>query len=573
MALSFLMPLFSFAQIEVLQNTFGGISDSNISGSKTDIGVTNMTEKMIDDWKTDADGENVNAILVVFFENMSADDMKQVNISKLSNEKFVSYSDPELHDMSGKLARWFYIPESSSPFDITFSHPRYGEARLHGATMTKNKIYKVSLRAAATVSVSINSTPSGAIVIFDNVRVGTTPCTLPDTPMGKHIISLQSPDSKIANNLDPTSIDVSATNAVFDFNLYKKKDIILKANPSKASLELSKDSKTIAKGYGTLSVKNLDYGTYKVIGYINGERSEANIEVNDRTSVPTVIDVIPSRSISFTAIQNNQQVRGATVNLDGEAIGETPFEKTLNFGNYDVEMFYMGYHKKGKLKINKDSDGKCELELPNRLKTRYNPFNIDYEIHEWGISANYINRCYSFNVNGSHAPYTMWGDEGHESGVQIGFTYQPYFGYGQGLCTGLYYQGFFGNLDEMDASYMDHSLYMPVQYQFRLPLSSNISIFANCGFGFNLGVSHEIDFGDDEKIDVGYGHNEDYDLYFPNEFNVSLLYGFGVQFGKVQLDAKFQKGLNDNKEMYTTDGVDKVSCKLSTWSVGISYLF
>ncbi len=77
MAFCMMMPLCGFAQIEILQNTFGGISDNNVSGSSIDIGVTNMTEKMIDDWKTDADGEDVNAILVVFFENMSADDMKR----------------------------------------------------------------------------------------------------------------------------------------------------------------------------------------------------------------------------------------------------------------------------------------------------------------------------------------------------------------------------------------------------------------------------------------------------------------------------------------------------------------
>ncbi len=338
-------------------------------------------------------------------------------------------------------------------------------------------------------------------------------------------------------------------------------------------MELHKEGQRLAKGVGQLLLDNLDYGTYKVIGYINGEKSEATLEVNDRTTFPTVIEVIPSRSISFTAIQNNEQVSGASVNLDGELIGETPFDKSINFGNYNVEMTYRGYHKKGRLRVNKDSDGKFELQLPNRLKRRYNPFNIDYEIHEWGISANYINRNYSFNVNGAHAPYTMWGDEGHESGIQIGFTYQPYFGYGQGLCTGVYYQAFFGDLSDLDATYFDHQIFIPIQYQFRLPLTTNISVFANGGIGINWGLNHEIDFGDDDKVNVGYGYNEEYDLYFPNAFNLSVLYGLGIQFGRVQLDAKFQNGLTDNKEMYTTDGTDKVSCKLSTWSVGVSYLF
>ena len=201
----------AIAQIEVVPNSFGGISDKNVASSSGDLGITNMTENMIDDWKTDTDGEEgVNAILVVFFENMSAEDMKQVNISKLSNEKFVSFSDPDLHDMSGRLAKWFYIPASSQPFDITFSHPRFGGARLIGVTMDKKRIYQTTIRAAATVSLNINSEPSGAIVFLDNHKVGVTPITIPDTPMGKHTISLTSPDSKIADNLVSDVIDVSA---------------------------------------------------------------------------------------------------------------------------------------------------------------------------------------------------------------------------------------------------------------------------------------------------------------------------------------------------------------------------
>lgn len=563
----------AMAQIEVLQNSFGSISDKNISGSSSDIGITNMTEKMIDDWKTDADGDDVNAILVVFFENMSADDMKEVRISKLSNEKYVSFSDTELHDMSGRLAKWFYIPQSSQQFDITFSHPRFGGARLGGITMDKHKIYRVTIRAAATVSVSINSEPSGATVFMDNNEVGHTPVTIPDVPMGKHTVSLKSPDYDIAYNLASTVIDVSATSATFDFNIMKKRSVTFVAKPSKAFLILEKGGNVIAKGSGTFSVDSLQYGTYKIIGDLNGEKSERMIEINDKTTTPTVIEVIPSRSIAFTAIQNNMPVNNADVNLNGEYIGMTPLTKSIDFGSYTVEMSYNGYHKKGKLKVDKDTEGKYELVLPNKLKSRHNPFNIDYNIREWGIAANYVNRCYNFKVNGSNHSYTFWGDEGHESGFQLGITYQPYFGYGQGLNTGIYWQYFWGDLGDGEASYNEHSIFIPVQYQFRFPITRMFSFFINAGCGINWGVDHSYKYEGEDSINLGYGTNEEYEVYFPKAFNLAFLYGFGVQIGHIQIEAKMQRGITDNNDMYIADENDKVSCKLKTWSVGLSYMF
>lgn len=573
LALSYLL---SAAQIEVLQETFGGISDKNIAGTSGDLGITNMTENMIDDWKTDTDGEEgVNAILVVFFENMSADDMKAVNISKLSNEKFVSFSDPNLHDMSGRLAKWFYIPASSQPFDITFSHPRYGGGRLIGVTMDKQKIYRVTLRAAATVSLNINSTPAGAVVYLDNNKVGVTPLTIPDTPMGKHTLSLTSPDRAIADNLASTVIDVSASAATFDYNLMKKRPVTFQAKPSKAELYIEKGGKEVGKGSGTFTLDNLEYGTYKIIGNLNGERSEKMLEVNEKTATPTIVEVIPSRSIAFTAIQNNNPVDDADVNINGEYIGKTPLTKSIEFGSYNVDMTYRGYHKQGKLKVDKNSNGRYELVLPNKLKTRHNPFNIDYNIREWGLAFNYINRCYNLKVYGQSNSYKFWGDDGHDSGLQLGITYQPYFGYGQGLNTGIYWQYFFGGIDGIDANYHEHSIFIPFQYQFRFPVSRGFSLFVNGGIGFNWGIEHTIKFNeeDEEGISLGYGHNEDYDLYFPKAINFSLLFGGGIQLGPIQLEVKFQRGLTDNDDLYIADEGEKVSCKLNSWSVGIAYMF
>lgn len=564
----------AFAEIEYVQGSFREIGGETVSASGSDIGYQNMTALATDNWELSADGEDINGKLVVSFENFSPEEIREITISRLSNRQ-IPIIDKNLHENKGVITRWFYLPESSKPFDIDFVHPKYGTTRISGVTIGKHKIYRATLRAQGKVSVAITSTPSGATVIFDTQRVGQTPLTIPDVTLGKHNIVLEVPNRNMAADYAGV-IDVSLTNTTFDFNLMRKKNVEFVAEPLSAVLNITKNGMSIARDKGRFNVNNLEYGTYVVKGYLGGDDNETTVEINDRTPGSITIKVVPSSTITFNATQNNYPVSGAKINLDNVYIGETPLTQKVDYGVHKVDMSYYGYQVSKSFTVGKGKSTNINLKLPNRLKSRHNIFDIDYKRREWGMAFNYVNRAYTLKMKGSPATkYNFYLDEGHhENGIQMGMTYQGYYGYGQGINTGLYWQMMFGDWygESSCPMYIEHSLYIPIQYQFRLPISSRISFFANAGIAMNIGLSNTVSI-DGEDYSLGYGYNDEYDLLFPKAFDCSMLFGGGVQFGVFQLEAKYSKSFINQTQILEMNGIEDGSFKASSWQVGCSFLF
>ncbi|MDE5773034.1 MAG: PEGA domain-containing protein [Muribaculaceae bacterium] len=536
-----------------------------------------MTEKVIDDWKFNADGEDVNSILIISFENFSPDDMKDISITKLSNNKLVSYADKDIRETEGVMTRWFYIPESNKAFDIDFAHPKYGSTRIPGVTMQKHKIYHATLRAHGTVSVAITSIPAGTKVFFDQHEVGVTPITIPEVVLGKHHIKLDPQNYSISQGAD-MMLDVTLTNTTFDFDLMRKKAITFIAEPANAKLQVTKDGQILGENVGKISDLKLDYGTYIVKGFIGSDDNETPVVINDDTPTPYTIKVVPSRMISFMATQNNQPAYDVDINLDGLYIGTTPLDYKVDYGKHTVDMTLSGYSKSQTFYVSRNSDSYVNLRLPNRHQYRHNLFDIYYKRREWGIAANYINRTYTFKQKGERpSNYNFYLNDGRENGVQLGVTYQGYYGYGQGINTGIYWQMFWGDAlsDSSDNPwYMENAIYVPIQYQFRLPLHKNFSIFANAGIGMSLGVENKLHFsGDGGDYSLGYGYNEDYDMIFPKRFDCSLLFGGGIQFKALQIEAKYSSGLINQNQILEYNGITEGTMKSSSWQVGLSLLF
>ena len=564
------------AQIEYVDGSFKSLSESDRATSSSDIGHHNMTDLVIDDWKANADGDDVNGLLVLTFENLTPDEMKDIKISKLSNNQIVSFTDNEIREFDGELGKRFYIPSSSKPFDIDIVHPKYGVTRIPGVKMQRHKVYKAKIRAKGMVSVAVTSTPSGATVIFDNRNVGVTPLTIPNVILGKHPIKIVTPNRNIANDKEE-NIDVTLSAVSFDFDLMKKKDVVFIADPGQATLLITKDGKDLARGLGKVSVNELAYGTYIVKGFLGGDDNETVVEINDVTPAEVIVKVVPSTAISFTATQNNYPVSGAEINVDGVSIGVTPLTHKVDFGIHHVAMSYMGYTASKRFKVGPKTDPSLMLKLPNRHRSRHNLFDIDYHRKEWGLAFNYVNRAYKLRGRGFKTEtYNFYLDEGRESGIQMGVVYQGYYGYGQGLSTGLYWQMFFGtahNIEE-EPSYYEHSLYIPLQYQFRLPLTAKISVFANAGFGFTIGLYNNLKFSDGgDGYSLGYGVNSDYEMLFPKLFDCSLLFGGGVQFGVFQVEAKFGQGLINQSHILEANDLEDMTLKSTFWQVGCSFVF
>lgn len=148
-------------------------------------------------------------------------------------------------------------------------------------------------------------------------------------------------------------------------------------------------------------------------------------------------------------------------------------------------------------------------------------------------------------------------------GFQIGVPIQPYFGYGLGLNTGLYFEGYFCNEYDMDLTEL--CLYMPIDLMIRIPFGEEFSVFLNGGIGidWSIGMTLKEDGYDDYEID--------YDLEgAPRHFNFSAEVGGGIQYKALQLSAQYQMGLTDNPLM---TAYEDVSVKMRKLAIQLSFMF
>lgn len=569
------------AQIKYVEGSFKDNASGNVSGTSTDLGVTNLAELAVDWPQKDLDGNRKFdvALLIVDVENTSAADLEGIS-AKLSNG--LSVIKKETKNINGRNRLLFFV-QPGDPVDITFNSTKFGSDRISGVKLENRHIYSAKLRNATTISVTIDSDPKGAKVFWDGTEKGVTPLTIADVVMGSHNVELIASDTNLADNIKTQTIDFNKENATFYRDMRKKRDVILIVSPADATLTITDaDGNSVTQtktADGEVLLKSIPYGIYAIEGTTRqGDKQKETLTVNGQLPTRNPIRVIGSKAISFNAMQNNTTVIGASVNINGKSEQQTtPLTKDLVYGVYDVMMTYDGFTKSKKLKVDRNSSGEFIIKLPNRRRKGLNPFAIDYIKRAWGFAVNYVNRSYSLKQNGTSKNYNIWGDEKSMNGVQAGIVYQPYFGYGQGLSTGVYWQAFFTSAGEGSDKYdgQMHTIWIPLEYQFRLPLAQNFSIALNAGAAVEFGISNDVKFKDTgEKINLGFGYNEDYDSYMPKGVSFQWLAGVAVQWKALQLEAKMIRGLTDNDDMYSVpEGESKVSCKANSWSVGLSFLF
>lgn len=571
-----LLPLCVKAQntdspMKVVEGSFINSNAKSQKAGGSNIGGQDMTAMSIT-WPVDADGKDEVALLIVEFQNFPPAEIQSVTPT-LSGGQLVVQKDVRQAE-NGNHYMMVFLPAGKNT-DVTFTHPRYGSTRLSGKDFVTKQVYYVTLRNDKLLPIYVTSNPTGAKVILDGNAVGKTPYTGQEITMGSHLLSLETPNAQIADGLVEQTIEVVDGANNFDFDLRKEKEVEFIASPSSATIQIFKNGSPVTSPVQGRYRGKLKMDEYTVRGTLETSGLTVNdtYAINDNLTMPITVRVVPRRAITFKAIRNNEPVE-AYVTIDGESYGKTtPCDKELEYGSYKVTMTHEGVGKTKTLKVNKKTKSICELRLPNRQSRHYNPFNIDYQQREWGINVSYISKSYSLKVNGHSKNYDLWGQEKNMNGVQAGITYQPYFGAGQGLNTGVFWQGFFGTVDDLsDANYKEHSIYVPLQYQFRLPLAKNFSVALNAGAAMTLGVYNVLEVNG-ETIDIGYGDNNESGVLMPKSFQMSLPFGVALQYKSLQLDFKYSVGLTNNEHLIDAESGVIATMKANMWTAGLSLLF
>lgn len=575
------------AQLEVITNSFRDYAAANKdAGGDNGMGHYNVTADIID-WPYDQDGnEGTLALLMVHFENMAPDDVRKVDVSASSNSYIVS---KDFSIIGGRPTLKVFL-QAGKNIDLTFTNQLGESTRLNSHNFTEKHVYEVGIRNKSRQPVTISTIPNGATVTFDGIRQnGVTPLTIPNVSLGDHTIAISPANPQIANPVDQQTITVTASNSAFHYDMHKTKNVYITATPFDSYIQVFFNDQLVAEGSGTVKLEKVPYDrSYLLVGSKGTDKVEDKLFIDANTPTSYILHVVGASSVSFTAKQNNAEVNGAEIVINGKPEGYTPLTKLLPYDTYMVQASYNGYTTSKKVKVNKGTKD-VMLRIPNKKSTGFNPFDVDYRRRAWGIAVNYISRYYNYKSKGKTKKKNFLGDNGSSTGAQVGIVYQPYFGAGQGLSTGLFYQRTFGGTDKIGTTggyysdseeydFYENALYVPFQYQFRLPLHRNTSIAINAGVALTYGLGHKFTLGEGDSkqtYDVGYEQNDEFDTKCPEKLDYSLLLGAAFQWKALQFEVKYSLGLKDHSKNLTNfDGSnDKFSYKSSFVSAGLSLLF
>ncbi len=530
-----------------------------------DLAPTTYFQQQGGKYLLDENGDPTNAAIVIFIKNLPLNEFPNIRV----NVEGAQVTNPTQRTINGREAIIAHVRGTNAGRKynrLTINHPQFGTGVLLNPVFKTGHIYEVEFINSRRTNVSINTNPPGMKVIFDGKEVpGVTPVIVSNVNMGEH--ELEIPSSGATTFGKKERIEIDDAHTAFSYDMRKQRNVTFRASRKNAQVIVYDPVTQLPKAQGTEAVvlQELPFGVYKVIAKLDGNIVfDENISVDQHTADVVPISVVKKKSVNFIAFQNNIELKGATVSVKGEGdIGFTPLTREMEYGTYNITMSSGGQHKEGKLKVNDTSNPLFKLVLPNpsHYRSRWNPFDTDYNKREWGISFGYVNKQYTYSIKSEgrtyREKYNNWLEQDKMMhGFQMGITYQPYFGYGQGLITGLYWQYFIGDVPSDvandDPTDNEHNLMIPLLYQFRLPVSEDFSLYLCGGLEMTIGLSHSISWSgeEDSDIDLGFGHNDEYGFDFPNAFQLYAPIGGGFQYKALQFDFKYSWGLTDNSHIY-----------------------
>jgi hypothetical protein len=170
---------------------------------------------------------------------------------------------------------------------------------------------------------------------------------------------------------------------------------------------------------------------------------------------------------------------------------------------------------------------------------------------EHGLVVGYISKQWEWKSDTYIDKSDMWGGNS-VSGLRLGYTYQPSFGYGFGIATGLNFDTYLSLSDEMyddygsyDMTFEEMSINIPAHLEYRLHFAENFSMFFEFGPSLDIGLFSQININSDN-----YDPYTESDLYgktdwgYPtNRLNVYLDFIGGVRIWKFQLSAGVSRSL------------------------------
>ena len=174
------------------------------------------------------------------------------------------------------------------------------------------------------------------------------------------------------------------------------------------------------------------------------------------------------------------------------------------------------------------------------------PFNSRKDDYDWGFSAGYIQK--QWNYDGEKMG--IFDDDKFLQGLQAGIRYNPQFGLGFGMNTGLFYEYCWAKSEDQyddygsyHYTYEEHGLYMPLDFKYTLNFSEDFQLSLYGGIGFNYVLSGNVYIRDDGET---YGSENMFsDHEGMKRFNTMFEYGAAIRISAFQIDFTMAQGLTN----------------------------
>ncbi len=522
--------------------------------NRSENGMANLFTLFEKNWPIDVNGDKECACVRVRFVNMATADAENVSFN-FGNSAPIKEKRNRLKEDNEV---WLFV----TPTDFAFMEARldkYGTSnRLPNIKLEPKHVYDVVLKNDITVSINVITQPEGAVVSLETGQRSTTPATLSDITLGKHILTISNNGRRVKTD----TIEVTETNIKFEYDLRPKKSVRIKTDPAGATIVINGEKLT---QLSPVEIE-LPHDNYHIEAILTSkERDSKTIRVNDYTD-EIILNPIERKAFDVIAIyegssvpadlyvngqlykdKNGNAVRGAKRYSFNEPVGS----------KYKMKMSYYGDTKERTIKVKRDMNVDQIINIKPRNRITW-PWQREYDSDVCGVALGYVQKQLVTKGYGEQLKENGMWDDGEGKwlrGMQAGVHFQPAFSWGLGLYTGLFWEMYISFNDNYDYNmYTEHDLYLPIHAYYRIPFSRSVALKIHGGLGLSYAIA-----GTFSQTDDYYGYEDYNDAlgsdYFPGRLNCTLDIGISFRIKNVQINASYCKGFNNHKS-YESIGED-----------------
>lgn len=568
------------------------------------------TEGHTPNWPTlDSDGNRnpKQALIVVKYDGFPEEAIQNLVINPDRNNL---NKREELKDSKEQPITFIYVPLDNK--NLTITSP-YGSERVNLPKMTNKGIYEMTLLVDKKMNIDIEPLTDyeSVTVYLDRSEGKATPARFNNVSLGKHSLMFELPDGRHEMRTINVMVNTDRFNETTnpDLDLRQRMPVKIESNPGNVTVYV--DDVEVAKKAPYTAYVPAGNHTFKVVSQGNPREFDVATAKVELGAAEATIKMTPRERRKFEVTASYQGQQNVPMMLyagkdeaykisEDHAKGERrSYVFDLPIGTkYKFRATYQGNEGKRTVKVTPDLGYDQNILIKKRKKIVW-PWEREYVAPPVGLTAAYVMKQYQIkNSETGETEYkgtlTNWdeeegGDHKWLHGIKVGVQYQPTFGFGLGLYTGVFYEYFRsttnkfivdkeeGTTDDF-SKYQEHNITLPMEVFYNFPFASKVALAFHGGLegNFTLGrsLSGLVEKEGDIIFETSYNLQKDEDEltpWYPGLFSLNWQVGVQLRLGPVMLGAQLTRPVTKHK-WKDVNGIECFTTSIKN-SFSLTYVF